>query len=275
VSYARGQKDYERALLIMNRVMRLHTSASFKAGASPQDVMNSIPVADDFSRIAEIQMELKKPDEATTALNMALGIRTKLLGPLDASLVYDLDRLAGIQIMQRQYPKAEETFRHALVIRETLYGKVNADLLATLDGLAYALFGQKKYDDAEPVYQRLLALWISSTGEETNPMVAVTLDKMAVFYIEQKKWDQSREAKTRANAIRAFLLADGLSVEASQRIDEGKMAEAVPIYQRAIKILDPPNPIYDKSRGDIENMKKELEKLIKTPPAHMQPISKK
>jgi tetratricopeptide (TPR) repeat protein len=271
VAFARGQKDYERALWIMNRVLRLHGSASVKAGGFGETIL----IADDYSRIAQIQMELKKPEAAVGSLNIALDIRTKLLGPLDPSLVYDLDRLAGIQIMQRAYPKAEETFRHALVIRETLYGKENADLLSTLDGLAYALFGQKKYDDAEPVYQRLLALWISSTGEETNPMVAVALDKLAVFYVEQKKWDQSRAAKTRANAIRAYLLAEGLSVEGSQRIDEGKMAEAIPIYQRAIKILDPPNPIYDKSRADLENMKKELERLIKNPPSQMQPLSKK
>ena len=79
-------------------------------------------------------------------------------------------------------------------------------------------------------------------------MVAIALEKMAVFYAAQKKWDQAREAGTRANAIRAYLLAEGLSVEASQRIDEGMMAEALPIYKRAIRILDPPNEIYDEQR---------------------------
>jgi tetratricopeptide (TPR) repeat protein len=286
VAYARGQKDFDRALLIMNRVLRLHTSAAINAGASPQGAMNVIPVADDFSRIAQIQMELcrreddesvlrKKIDAAVGSLNIALGIRTKLLGPLDPSLVYDLDRLAGIQITLRAYDKAEETYRHALVVRETLYGKVHDDLLATLDGLAYALFGQKKYDDAEPVYQRLLALWIVSMKTDKNAMVAIALDKMAVFYAAQKKWDQARDATTRANAIRAYLLADGLSGEASQRIDEGKLAEALPIYQRAMKILEPPNPVYDEQRATLEDMRKELEKVIKRPPSQAPPPSKK
>jgi len=275
VAYARGQKDFDRALLIMNRVVRLHTDAAIKAGASPRDAMNVIPVADDFSRIAQIQMELKKPDAAVGSLTMALGIRTKLLGPLDPSLVYDLDRLAGIQITQRAYDKAEETYRHALVVRETLYGKVHDDLLATLDGLAYALFGQKKYDEAEPVYRRLLELWIVSMKTDKNAMVAIALDKMAVFYAEQKKWDQARDATTRANAIRAYLLADGLSGEASQRIDEGKLAEALPIYLRAIKILDPPNPVYDEERGILDGMRKELEKAIKRPPSQAPPLSRK
>jgi tetratricopeptide (TPR) repeat protein len=125
------------------------------------------------------------------------------------------------------------------------------------------------------VYQRLLALWIASVGAETHPMVAMALDKIAIFYATQKKWDQAREATTRANAIRAYLLADGLSGEASQRIDEGKLAEAIPIYQRALKVLDIPNPIYDQQRAVIAAMEKELEKVVKKPPAPAPPRAKK
>ena len=275
VGYARGLKDFDRALAIMSRVLRLHTGANRAAGAAPLEAMNSITVADDFSRIAQIQAEMKKPEDAVGSLQTALAIRTKLLGPLDGSLVYDLDRLGGLQVTLRTYDQAEETYRHALVIRETLYGKTNADLIATVAGLGYALFGQKKYDEAEPVYQRLLALWIASVGAETHPMVAMALDKIAIFYATQKKWDQAREATTRANAIRAYLLADGLSGEASQRIDEGKLAEAIPIYQRALKVLDIPNPIYDQQRAVIAAMEKELEKVVKKPPAPAPPRAKK
>jgi tetratricopeptide (TPR) repeat protein len=275
VAYARGQKDYERALWIMHRVLNLHMAANRSAGAAPGDIGNSIDVADDFSRIAQIQMELKKPEAAIESLTTALEIRTNLRGPLEPLLVYDLDRLAGIQVTLRQYDKAEATYRHALVIRETLYGKVHGDLLGTVDGLAYSLFGQKKYDEAEPMYQRLLALWITSMGTETNAMVAIALDKMAVFYAAQKKWDQARDDITRANAIRAYLLAEGLSVEASQRIDEGVLSESLPIYKRAIKILDPPNEIYDEQRATLENMRKEVEKAIDKPPSKSPPPTKK
>jgi tetratricopeptide (TPR) repeat protein len=266
VAYARGRKDFEQALRIMNRVLSLHLSAN-RLAAPQGDFMNSITVADDFSRMAQIQAEMKKAEMAIGSLNTAIAIRTKLLGPLDPSLVYDLDRLGNLQISLRAYDKAEETYRHALVIRETLYGKENADLIATVDGLGYALFGQKKFDEAEPVYQRLLSLWIASVGDEKHPMVAMALDKVAVFYTAQKKWEQARDATSRANAIRAFLLADGLSGEASQRIDEGKLAEAVPPYQRALRVLDIPNPIYDEQRAMIDAMEKEVEKTVRKPPA--------
>ena len=275
VGYARSLKDYDRALWTMNRVMRQHVEPAIRAGASPQEAMNTIPVADDYSRIAQIQMELKKPETALGSLKIALDIRTKLKGPLEPSLVYDLDRLAGIQVTLRQYDKAEETYRHALVVRETLYGKVHGDLLGTVDGLAYALFGQKKYDEAEPVYQRLLVLWVSSMGTETNAMVAIAHDKMAVFYAAQKKWEEARAHETLANAIRAYLLAEGLQEEASQRIEEGTMTEAVPLYKRAEKILDPPNEIYDEQRATIQNMQKELEKALNKPPSKTPPPTRK
>jgi len=284
VGYARGMKDFDRALQVMNRVVRLHVNANIAGGATPSDAMGSVNVADDFSRIAQIQMELKNLDAAVGTLNMALGIRTKLLGPLDPSLVYDLDRLAGLQVTQRAYDKAEETYRHALVIRETLFGKTHADLIATVDGLAYALFGQKKFDEAEPVYQRLLGLWISSVGEETHPMVAIAFDKIAVFYGTQKKWEQADDATTKANAIRAYLLADGLSGEASQHIDEGKLADAVPVYQRALEVLGVPGPVADdvaltkalnEQRATLAGMLIELQKVVKKPTASTPARSKK
>src|ERR1035437_1477187 len=153
VVYARGMKDFPRALGIMRRVMTLHGRMN-----SP----DNISLADDYSRIAQIYAEMSKPEDAIRALQTALSLRTKALGPLDPSLVFDLDRMGSLQVALRAYDNAEETCRHALVSRETLYGKQHADLIATVDGLAYALFGQKKYDEADPVYQRLLSLWIGS-----------------------------------------------------------------------------------------------------------------
>jgi tetratricopeptide (TPR) repeat protein len=266
VGFARAMKDFDKALGVMSRVLTLHRMA---AG------LESIAIADDLSRVGQIHAEKGNKEAAISSFNNALDLRARILGPLDPSLVYDLDRLGGLQIASRAYADAEATYRHALVIRETLYGKKHADLIATVDGLGYALFGQKKYAAAEPLYLRLLDLWKASVGSETHPMVAMAYDKIAIFYGAQKKWDQAEEATTRANAIRAFQLADGLSGEASQRMEEGKLAEALPIYERAIKILDPPNPVYDSERADLENMANELKKVVKKPTTQVPPPRKK
>ncbi|MBZ5622296.1 MAG: tetratricopeptide repeat protein [Acidobacteriia bacterium] len=249
VGLCRGMKNFDRALLILSRVMGLH-----RVAYGP----DSTAVADDFSRTAQVYMEQKNVPAAIGSLSTALEIRGKTVSPLDVALVPDLDRLAGAYIVTRAYDKAEEAYRHALVIRETLFGKEDADLIATVDGLAYAVFGQKKYDEAEPIYQRLIGLWIKSVGDD-HPMVAMALDKVATFYADQKKYDQAKEAQDRATAIRAHFFATGLSVAATEQILEGNKEVALALYRRAFAALDPPNPIYDELRGNIEEIVKNSE----------------
>jgi len=244
VVFSRAMKNYDRAVLILDRVMSLHRAISG---------MPSLPVADDFSRRAQIQMEQKKVPAAIADFKAALEMRTGLRGSLDPSLVADLDRLGGAHTAMRAYDEAEAVFRHALVIRESILGKEDPDLISTVDGLAYALFGQQKYDEADPVYQRLLGLWIKSVGPN-HPMVAVALDKVAVFYAEQKKYAEAKDATERANAIRTHALAIGLVAAAAEQQAEGNRDDALALYRRAVAVTDVPNPIYDDLHSEITKM---------------------
>lgn len=244
VALCRGMKDYGRALALVNEVLLRH-SKIYK--------FESVEVADDYSRMAQILLEQKKPEDSISPLNTALQIRTKLYGPLDPSLVYDLDRLGTVQTALRAYDKSEEAFRHALVIRESLYGKQHADLIATVDGLAYAYFGEKKFDEADAAYHRLVGLWESSVGPN-HPMVAFALDKVAIFYSEQKKYDQAKEASDRAIAIRTYSLGNNLAEAAAEQMTEGNKDAAVALYRRALTVLDPPHPIYAEMRAQIEQL---------------------
>jgi tetratricopeptide (TPR) repeat protein len=256
----RSMKDYGRAGDILNRVLAIHVRASG---------FDSTAVADDYSRLAQVDLDRTELESAARSLNAALTIRKKLAGPLDVSLVPDLDRLGEVSTTMRRYDKAEEAYRRALVIRETLYGKRHADLLATIDGLAYALFGQKKYDEAEPLYQRLIPLWVESVGAE-HPMVAIALDKVAAFYADQKKYDQAKEAADRANAIRAYCLATGLAQQGAEQLAQSNKADAVVLYRRALAVLDPPSPVYQELRVNIEGILKLLDPP-KTPPRKAAP----
>jgi len=262
VSLYRGMKDYGQALVVLNRVLSMHVRESN---------FDSVLVADDYSRMAQIYLEQSKPEDTVSPLNTSLAIRTRLGGPLDPSMVYDLDRMGAVETTLREYDKAENAFRHALVIRESLFGKMNADLIPDVDGMAYALFGQKKYDEAEAAYLRLIGLWTASVGDD-HPMIAITLDKVAVFYAEQKKFDQAKEQADHANAIRAKFLAEGLSEQASEQFSEGNKEQTVALYQRAVKALDPPNPIYDKLQKELADMLNTIapmspKSLTKKPPA--------
>ncbi|MGP8247743.1 MAG: tetratricopeptide repeat protein [Bryobacteraceae bacterium] len=234
-AYCRAMKDFDRGMAMLKRAMEMHRAAA--AG------VDNVAVANDYSRMAEIDVDRHRPVDAVGALNLAIAIRGKLTGPLDPSVVPDLDRLGPVYISLGEYANAEWIFRQALLIRESIYGGKNPDLIATVDGLAYALFGEKKYDEADPLYQRLLGLWVDSVGEK-HAMVAMALDKIAVFYAEQKKYPQAREASGRANAIRSYGLAVGLANEAA-RLLPANPGGARDLYRRALRVLDPPNPIYD------------------------------
>jgi tetratricopeptide (TPR) repeat protein len=248
-SLCRVMHDYDRALAIIEQVLGAHISANGYDNAF---------VAADFSRAAQAHLDLKEPEKASIALEASLDILTKLNSEDHPSLLPNLDRLGEVRIALRQYDKAESVYQRALVIRERTSGKEHADLLTALDGLAYSLLGQKKYAQAEPVYQRLLALWVSSAGKE-HPMVAVTLDKVAVFYREQQKWVEGQEAADRANAIRAHFLASGLAQEATERLTENKKGEAVELDRRALAVLDPPHPVFEELRKQIEESLKSME----------------
>lgn len=240
-AYCRAMKDFDRGMTMLKRAMEMQRAAA--AGA------DTIDTANDYSRMAEIDTDWKKPEEAVTALNMAIAIRGKLTGPLDPSVVPDLDRLGPVYISLGEYANAEWIFRQALLIRESIYGNKNPDLIATVDGLAYALFGEQKYDAADPLYRRLLGLWVDSVGEK-HAMVAMALDKIAVFYTAQKKYAEAKEASDRANAIRAYGLAQGLANEAAQVLVNNPDA-ARDLFRRALSVLDPPNPIYDELRARL------------------------
>jgi tetratricopeptide (TPR) repeat protein len=249
VGYCRGMKDFDRAMAILRRVQSLHVAIY---------TFDSSFVADDFHRMAQVYMEQKKPEPAINSLNTALAIRTRMAGPLDPSLVPDLDRLGELYTLQRQYDDAIKAFRQNLVIRETLYGKVHADLISTVDGLAYALFGAQRYDDAEPVYKRLIGLWEATVGKE-HPMIAVALDKVAVFYSAQKKVAETHEALERSTAVRARFHAMGLSQQATQAFTEQQLDQAKGFYKQAVTTLDPPGPMNEELRGQFEAMLKALE----------------
>jgi tetratricopeptide (TPR) repeat protein len=246
--------------VIANRLQQVGIYRAMGDDASARDVLETVIVkheelggrrspalADDHSLMGQLDFESHKKAEAAQEWELALALRGLNAGPLDVTQVPDLDRLGGVYIELLRYRDAEETYRKALIIRESVLGSEHADLLATLDGLAYSYFGQKKYEEAEPVYKRLIALWTKSVGE-THPMLAIAMDKLAVFYVAQEKYDQAREAREQANAIRALFLAQGLRKEAADVASAGDLPGAIALSRRALRTLDPPNPLYDELR---------------------------
>jgi tetratricopeptide (TPR) repeat protein len=256
------RKEYERAIALLQRCAGIHSKA--------HGSFENSDVADDISRIALVQVDQDKPDAAIVSLATVIGIREKVLGADSPGLLSELDRMGTLQIATRTYESSEATFRRALAIRERVVGSKSPDVLTTLDGLAYSLFGLKKYDEAEVFYKRLLELW---TIINNLPMIADTEEKIAVFYRDQKKWDQGTEAASNAIALRALVSATGLSTEATAWIAHGDKTHAIELYKKAMTLLDTDRKDHQGLRDQITRVLEGLEppKPVKAPARKKQP----
>jgi len=243
-------KDFDRALATARRVQAMHI-ATYTA--------DSLPVSDDFLRIAQIYLAQGKPREAVRAFATADGLRTKLAGSLDPGRLPILDGLCeAFRAIAGDSGGANEVlYRQALSIRETLYGEDSSELISTLEGLADTYAAEGEYDAAEPVYGRLLSVWEKAVGKD-HPMVAVTLDKLVVFYARQGKTQQAREALARSIDIRARFLAVGLAHEAADDVAQGHGEEAITRYKRALGALGS-GPLNEDLMGQIRKAVSEIQ----------------
>lgn len=242
-------KAYDRALETAQRIQTLHTAAN---GAE------SAAAADDLLRTGEIYAAEGAPAKAIVALYRAREVRMKLAGALDPGLLPILDLFNEAS---NRMPNGglhgrinEEFYRQALAIRESLYGEKSSELISTVESLADLYSGEGMLVAAEPLYQRLLALWETVAGKD-HPMVAVTLDKLVVFYVKKGEPEMARQALARSVAIRARFLADGLSIQAADAVSENHPQEARALYNRALVALGPPEAGNEES---IEGIQKAL-----------------
>ncbi len=255
-------KEYDHALATAQRVQAMHV-ATYTA--------ESIPVADDLLRIGEIylaQGNAHAPGKLVPAMSPLLdayGIRTRLNGSLDPGLLPVLDRIneanAAIGPSGAFAGHTNEAFyRQALAIRETLYGRNSTELISTVEGLANLYSAELNLIAAEPLYLRLLALWESAVGKD-HPMVAVTLDKLVVFYVKAGQAEKAREALARSVAIRAHFLAVGLSFQAQDAMSENHRVQATALYNRALVALGPPGPANEESIAEIKKALAEIQRV--------------
>jgi tetratricopeptide (TPR) repeat protein len=247
VNLAMRTKDLDHALATAQRAQAMHVE---------KYTAESLPAADDLVRIGEVYLAQGRPAQAMKPLLDAYRIRTRLSGSLDAGLLPVLDRIdeANAKIAGPGGAFAGHTneafYRQALAIRETLYGEDSPELISTVEGLANLYSAESNLIAAEPLYLRLLALWESAAGKD-HPMVAVTLDKLVVFYTKYGEPEKARAAMARSVAIRAHFLAVGLSLQAQDAISENHREQARALYNRALAALGPASPANEEMIAEI------------------------
>ena len=154
-----------------------------------------------------------------------------------------------------RYAEAEPLFQRALDIREQRLGSGHLDVAASLIGLADLHREQGKFAEAEPRFQRALRLREERLGSE-HFLVAIALNNLANLYRDEGKYAEAETLYVRARRIWEQHRAPGdaqapLPFSNLERLyakllgnlaalykDQGRYAEAEPLYLRAIALLE-------------------------------------
>jgi len=163
-----------------------------------------------------------------------------------------------------------------LVIRARENGEIRLGLgelvggerpLATHDGAAV----QREYEQlGQPVDGR--AMWRADRAHgDQRPF-----DELDALVLESAELDELvvLNATERANAIRSNFLATGLSGAATEQIAEGNKDAALALYRRALAAMDPPNPLFEETRTEIEEIVKGMTAPPVKPPVR-RPVKSK
>lgn len=188
-------------------------------------------------------------DDALPALERALELREKALGPEHPMIAANLNNLASLYRNKGAYAKAESLHHRARTIWEKTLGPEDPNVAISLNNLGI-LYQKNKgdYAKAEQSYQRALAINGKALGPE-HPNVAINLHNLADLYHDRGDYVNAESVYRRVLAIREKALgpedpdvAGLLTNLAELNRDRGDYANAEQLHQRALTI-------YEKSLG--------------------------
>ena len=145
--------------------------------------------------------------------------------------------------------EAEPLFKQALAIKEKALGPDHLEVADALHDLAECYRKQGRLSEAEPLYRRALSI-VEAAGGPEHPAVGVVAGNLAELYRAQGRPAEAEPLAKRSAAIRekasraaqpsvsgAQESADLLS-QGNQLYQAGKYAEAIPITERYVQIIE-------------------------------------
>lgn len=125
--------------------------------------------------------------EAEAAVQRALSLRQKSLGPDDPAVADQQVALARLMCKQNQQSRAEPLLREAQRIRERAFGAESVPASDVLVARAAILNSQRRYSDAVALYQQAIAIKRKALGPD-DPDVADDMRSLAASYSEQARY---------------------------------------------------------------------------------------
>ena len=142
-----------------------------------------------------------------------------------------------------RYAEAVPLAQQVLAIRENALGPDHPYVAKALNNLAGLYDNQGKYDEAEPLYKRALAIREKALGPD-HPDAAQSLNNLAVLY--GTRASTTRPSRCTNGRWRSARRCWGQTTRRAQSLNnlavlyknQGKYAEAEPLYQRALAIYE-------------------------------------
>jgi eukaryotic-like serine/threonine-protein kinase len=184
-----------------------------------------------------------EPARELTEQALALRRRTAQANDDDLDVAADLVQLSNTFVRLSRFNAADSTARNALIVQERRLGPNHPSLATTLHQLASVAVYRGNLTAAEAYHRRALAVRVGALGEEdslsafSHFLLGTTLRREGKFADAEREFRHGIATSERALgrehpqvASGELLLADLLDE------DEGRDAEAGPLYYRALEI---------------------------------------
>lgn len=197
-----------------------------------------------------------KPARAEELARRLLALQERGAGSNDEQLVARMKQLAFVLSHEKKYGEAESLYKRAAVILEKEGKQLDESLLMEL---VDAYQQQGKLTEAEELCKTRIAGAEKASGPDSLA-VSFPLYQLGTIYRDGKRLNDAERCFKRA-----VLIEDGaygelsansrssLTALASTLIDENKIDEALPLYQRLIRIEEHTARQFGKAMPNLEN----------------------
>jgi len=210
-------------------------------------------VAQSMYNLAVLYDDTLQYDKAIANYEQAISIWYKTLGETHPYVANALNNLANVYLATDKLSISEELHKQSLSIRKIIYGNVHPEVARSLINLGALYVKQSAYEKAKPIYKTAVSVAEKLFGP-SHPQVAMLLYSLANIYHIQGRIDRHSEEKLTVkktgflkkvatktlNTNTQTVSEDALNHKISHlhHSSQAYFAQALPLYERALKILD-------------------------------------
>lgn len=194
---------------------------------------NDPAVAQSMYNLAVLYDDLTKYDEAIPLYENALQIWNSNYGAVHPYIANALNNLANLYMEKELVTDAIELHKHSLSIRRSLYGDEHAEVARALINLGALYVKQNSYEQAKPLYIEAVEVAEKLFGPK-HPQVAMLLYSLANIYHIQGRLAKA-ETDTNSQKVANKITKESKTLKKTAK---SNFEQAVPLYERALEILD-------------------------------------